>query len=597
MAVDETGDDREGTGMIGDADGAVEDADEVIGDAHGVIGTADVARLDPAKWTIRDEEARTYVEQATDTVASLVRSTLGPSGLEKLIETADLQDERELVLTGDAGEILEAIHRGGGFDHPVAAVFVDMVDSMRRGLSDGTATTVVLAHALVERGFDLVREGLRPGTVVVGYAMAAARAGEVLDELARPVTADDRDRLRQVAATSMTADLPADRRTEYASMVAEAVGELAAASETKWLDTDDAKVFAAGDRPELRRGIVVRRRVGGVDLPGEETDPERWELAAADALRDATVAVVDRELDVEETATPLADGWDAGVRVSSPDALSAYRSEREARLDGTARRLADAGVDVVVAQPGLDDEVRSTLGDVGVKVIDGVQFPESDVHRVARATGGEVVSYIDDLSPDQLGHADRVVERIVDGEAYASFEGDGAAFTLLLGPSSDTEASRRERTVEDALDVTATAAMDGQVLPGAGAPAVAVAADLREYARSVSGREQLAVEAFADALEDVPVALARNAGQDPVATLADLRAAHATADDQPAACGLDVASGDPTDAWESGVVEPRRVFSQAVETARTAVEHLLTVDAVAFPNVDWESFEPRTEHE
>jgi chaperonin GroEL (HSP60 family) len=595
MVVDETGDDREGTGVIRDADGAFEGTGEVIGDAHGVIGTVDVARLDPAEWTIRDVEARRYVERATDTVASLVRSTLGPAGLEKLIETADLQDERELVLTGDAGEILDAVHRGGGFDHPVAAVFVDVVDSMQRGLSDGSATTVVLAHALVERGFDLVREGLQPGTVVVGYAMAAARAGEVLDELARPVTADDRDRLRRVAATSMTADLPDDLRTEYASMVATAVGELAAASATNWLDTDDAKVLATGDRPELRRGVVVRRRVGGVDLPGEGTDPERWELSAVDALRDATVAVVDRELDVEETATPLAG--DAGARVSSPDALSAYRSQREARLDGTARRLADAGVDVVVARPNFDDEVRASLGNVGITVVDGVQFPESDVHRVARATGGEVVSYLDDLSADKLGHANRVVERIVDGEAYASFEGDGAAFTLLLGSASDTEASRRERAVEDALDVTATAVMDEQVLPGAGAPAVAVAADLREHARSVSGREQLAVEAFADALEVVPATLARNAGHDPIATLADLRTAHARADDRPADYGLDVASGDPTSAWASGVVEPRRVFSQAVETARTVVEHLLTVDAVAFPNVDWESFEPRTEHE
>ncbi len=554
------------------------------------------------EWVFREEAARGWAVDAVRAVRSLVESTLGPTGMEKLVETHDPHGEPETVVTSDAGELLDAVHRGEGFNHPVAALFVDGVDSMQRGLGDGATTATLLAADLVERGADLVEEGVHPGTVAVGYAMASNRAGECLDELAAPVAADDVDRLRAVARTSMTADLPSDAREAYARGVAEAVTGLAAATDGDWLNTDDVsvRVSPAADHPRrIYRGQVVRRHPAQHEA-GEESHAEfDWTPSVAGVLRDATVAVLEREIDVEETATAFGGAQESSVTFDSTAALSEYASAREAAVGAVADRLSDLGVDVLVAQPELDDDVVTALKSRGVAVIDYVQYPKSDVYRVARATGAQVVGHVDDLGPSKLGSAGRVVERRVGDEKWTYFdECGGAVFTLVASANTATGRAVTERLLDDAVEVTATAAMDGQVLPGAGAPAVAVARDLRRYARSVSGKEQLAVEAFADACESVVVALARNAGYDPLDALPALRSAHAAAGgDGPAPLGFDHATGDPFDALDAGVVEPRRVFSQAIETAVAASEQLLTLDSVLYPGVDLGPFSPEADHD
>ena len=552
----------------------------------------DFERLDRGEWAIRDEEVREYVRRTTEDVASLVRSTVGPRTLEKLVETRDHQDEPETILTADADEILKGVERGGGFDDPVAALFVDAVDSMQRALADGTGTAVVLAEALVHRGLDLVESGLHPNTVVAGYALAAARAGTALDELARPCDPTDRELLARVAATAVTADVTGEVRRRYADQVAEAVAGLAEATDGRWIDSDDVDVIATtqGERG-FHRGVVARRRPTPLE-EAEDADVDfDWEPVVEGALEDANLVVVDDEMTFGATATQTTD-----TRVGSPAELERERAARSRRRREFAEYLADVDVSVFVSQAEVDDPLRVALTREGIAVVDRVQYPKSDVYRLARATGATVVSHVDDVTEDVVGTAGRVREVVHDDEKWTIFdECDGSAFTLVVPVELESSARQRERLVSDAVAVTTVAAVDRQVVPGAGAPAAAVMHELRRETRSVPGREQLAVEAFADALEDFLGVLARNAGLNHVDATANLRAALARDPDR--APGVDLATGESVDAWEAGVVEPRRTFSQALETARSVAERLLTLDAMLSPGVDFSAFDPEVEHE
>jgi len=566
--------------------------DEVVSESERTDGTVD--------QTISGDQARAYTKAATRAIASLVRSTFGPVALEKLVETEDPHGEREVVLSGDGNEILDAIERGGAFSHPVAAMFVDYVDSMQRELDDGTTAAILLAAALVDEGIGLVEEGLHPGTVAVGYAIASNRTGEVLDELARPIEGMT-ESLIDIARTSMTVTLSEETSDTYATLVAEAVERLHNESEGDWLNADDVKVLAA-DTNTLIQGVVVTQEPTGLEtveseyVPDEEFDPEP---IFDDPVEDAGVAVVDREIDPEETATPLGGDHpdDTGVPLDSPEQLAQYQSDMEAELADHATHLADLDVEVLVSQPEQDDTVRTTFERCDVRVVDDVSAPLADVYRIARLSGASVVSDLSNVTADDVGRIDAVTQQRVGEERWTTFErANGPCSTILVKSGVDTSNHQHVRIVDDALTVTAMAVMDNQVLPGGCAPAMAVAADLRDYATTVGDREQLAVETFADALEQLPYVLAENAGHDPIDALVALRAAHARTDGQPAPLGLDVERGTPIDAWEAGVISPRRVFSQAVETATSVAEHLLTVDSVVFSGVDIDEHPPRTEH-
>ena len=549
-------------------------------------GTAnrDGPAAEPGEWTLRDDEARRYVGRAVDATVALVESTLGPSGMEKLVETEDLQNRPETVRLADGARLLDAVERGDGFAHPVAALFVDAVDGMQTDLRDGTTTAMVLTGALLSEGLDLVDRGLAPNSVVVGYGVARSRAGAALDDLARPVGATDRDRLGDVAATTMTARLDPTVRREVADCVAAAVADLASGRDDGWIDTDDLKILGGrGLDPTVRDGLVLTRP--------DDADPAGRPLDGP--IPDAGVAVMDGEIDFEDTASVL-DGGD-GVTLSSPEAARTYRDELARRRETAGGSLAEMGADVLVCMERLDEATARAVERAGVAVVDKATYPKEDVYRLARATGATVTTHFENLSAERLGRADRVTQRAVGDEVWTAFEGcPGPVFTLVVGGRTERETRARREAAADAVETTAVAVMDGQVIPGAGAGAAAVAAAVRAAATDLRGRGQLAVDAFADAIERVPATLARNAGHDPVGAVADLRAEHASG---ASTAGIDLESGGTTDAWAAGVVEPRRVFSQSVETACAVVERLLPVDAVLYPGVDLPGYEPRPERE
>ncbi|MDX1744855.1 MAG: TCP-1/cpn60 chaperonin family protein, partial [Halobacteriales archaeon] len=281
-------------------------------DGVDITGDVDFDDVASGDWSITDEAAREYVERATSIVASLVRSTLGPRGMEKLIATQNPQGVPEIIQSTDAEQILAAIERGAGFNHPVAALFIDAIDSMQRGLGDGTTTAMILTAELIERGVDLTEEGLHPGTIVVGYAMASNHAGQVLDALSRPVSADDFDQIKQVAASSMTADLDPRLRDQYADAIAEAIGRLAANSDGGLLDTDTVKILAGrGEGTGLRDGLIIRRFPSLLHESEEAVSEFDWGLDFPEPTADVGLAITEREIDFEESATSFGgEGWD-----------------------------------------------------------------------------------------------------------------------------------------------------------------------------------------------------------------------------------------------------------------------------------------------
>lgn len=546
---------------------------------------ARLSEADRSEWTMRDEDARQYVRGAVDATVSLVESMFGPDGMEKLVATSDQQNRVDLVRVGDVGRLFDAIENGDGFAHPIAALFVDGVDGMRSGVHDGTTVSVLLAGALMDEGFELVEQGLAPSSVIVGYAIARSRAGAVLDDLARSVDIDDEETLADVVATTMTTNVDPAVRRELSEQVASAVGRLGAARDDGWVNTDHAKTLAQpGVEGRMYEGLVLSRP--------DDAGPNGRGVEAP--ITDTTVAILDRKIDFEETASVL-DGGE-GVTLSSPEAVERYRTELDARIEAAAAELVDNGVDVLVSMEKLHEAIVGPFERAGIAVIDKAKYPKEDVYRLAEATGGTVVSNLNDLTEARLGLAGRVEQREVDNEVWTVFDDcPGPVHTIVTGGATDEEAKRREQAIEDALETTAIAAIDGQVLPGAAAPAAAVSTEIRESATDVSGREQLAVEAFADAVERIPAVLAQNAGHDPVTAVTVLRTAHAI--DGHSSAGLDLDTGESTDAWEAGVVEPRRVFSQAVETAAAIVEQMLTIDAVLYPNVQLSGYTPRPERE
>jgi chaperonin GroEL (HSP60 family) len=565
--------------------------------------TDDGADLDPSSWSIRDDDARAFIGEASSQVASLVASTLGPHGMSKLLQAPDPhEDGTELVFTDSGREVLDTIHRSEGFNHPVSALFVDSVESMQLGVHDGTTTAVVLAAELIDHGLDLVEAGLHPQNVVIGYAMATSRAGQVLDELDRELTLDDRSTLQAVASTSMTDTMEAGVRDRYSRLVAEAVAEVVAENNGR-IVTDDIKTVVNRLVPEDRvyRGLVVRQH--------KPPDPGDTELEYYDSplieerLNEVGVAVLDQSVNFEEVPAEFSahrrkdsGSGPARMQVSSRAELDQYRSQRDARIASTAREITNLGVGLLISQPAVDDPFRRALLDAGIEVLDRIDTPISDIYRIARTTGATVVEHPDDLTTEHVGTADAVEQSEVEKERWTIIEGtERSIYSITAAASMDASVDQRERILKDAIEVTALAASDRRVAPGAGASAMAVATALRDYATSIPDREQLAVDAFADALDALLTTMIRNAGRDHTAGITSLRTAHDGAETGPAPIGIDLSTGEPIDTWDAGVIEPRRVFSQAIETARTTAENLLIVDSVLFPDVDLSDFDPSVE--
>ena len=496
------------------------------------------------------KDAQSMNITAAQAVAEAVRTTLGPKGMDKML----VDDAGGVVVTNDGVTILDEMD----IEHPAANMIVEVAQTQEDEVGDGTTTAVVISGELLSEAEDLIDQDIHASILAQGYRQAAEKAKEILEEQAVEVTPDDTDMLEKVAGTAMTGKGAESSKDILSKLVVRAAQSVADDGE---VDTDNIQlevvVGGATDESELVEGVII--------------DKERVHDNMPFAVEDANIALLDTAIEVPETEL------DTEVNVTDPDQLQQFLDQEEAQLKEMVEDLKEAGADVVITQKGIDDMAQHYLAQEGILAVRRAK--KSTIQALSRSTGARIVSNIADIDEDDLGFAGSVAQKDVAGDERIFVEDveDAKAVTMILRGGTEHVADEVKRAIEDSLGVVAATLEDGQVLPGGGAPETQLALGLRDYADSVGGREQLAVEAFADAIDVVPRTLAENAGLDPIDSLVDLRSKH---DGGATTSGLDAYTGEVVDMNEDGVVEPLRVKTQAIESATEAAVMILRIDDV-----------------
>ena len=480
-------------------------------------------------------------------LAETVRTTLGPKGMDKML----VDGLGDIVVTNDGVTILKEMD----IEHPAAKMLVEVAKTQEDEVGDGTTTAVIIAGELLKKSESLLDQDIHPTIIAMGYRQAAEKAQEILDNIA--IDSVDEETLVKVAMTAMTGKGTEAAREPLAKLIVDAVQKVA---EDGAVDTDNIKI-------EKKDGAVVE---DSTLVEGVIVDKERVHPGMPSEVKDAKIALVNSPLEVKETEV------DAEIRITDPAQMQAFIEQEEKMVKDMVDKVVDAGANVLFAQKGIDDLAQHYLSKAGVLAVRRVK--KSDIEKLARATGANVVTNLEDLTADDLGDAGIVEERKVSGEEMIFVEECSVAksVTLFVRGSTKHIVDEIVRAIEDAIGVVAATVEDDKVVAGGGAPEIAMAKKLKDYADSISGREQLAVNAFAEALEIVPKTLAENAGLDSIDSLVDLRAAH----ENSSVMGLDVFTGKVADMKEAGVIEPKRVKKQAIQSASEAAEMILRIDDV-----------------
>ena len=503
---------------------------------------------------VRDRDAQEYNIRAARAVADAVRSTLGPKGMDKML----VSDLGQVTVTNDGVTILEEMD----IENPTAEMIVEVAQTQEDEAGDGTTTAVAIAGELLKKAEGLLEQDIHPSAIIRGYNLAIEQVNDILDDVAEHVDPDDIAALEQVAATSMTGKGTDVDKDHLAELVVEAIRRITVVADEgdeRIVDLDYLKIEKQEGLPqnasELVKGIALKK------IPVHDSMPREVE--------DARVLLTDRAIEVN-----TGEG-DATITLDDPSHLRQFLDREEAELKQIVENIDAAGANVVFCQKGIDDLAQHYLAKKGILAVR--RNKKTDMAFMKNVLGAHIVSDLDDIDPDDLGHGS--VWRDDEDELFfvESDDDEAHGVTLLLRGSTKHVVEELQRGMEDALDVVTQAITDGRLLAGGGAVEVEVARRLRDYADSVSGREQLAVEAFADALELVPRTLAENAGLDPIDTLVDLRAAHEAGDER---AGLDVFSGEVVDTYEAGVVEPAVAKSQALVSATDAANLVLKIDDI-----------------
>ncbi|GAB4317603.1 MAG: thermosome subunit alpha [Methanobacteriaceae archaeon] len=480
-------------------------------------------------------------------LAETVRTTLGPKGMDKML----VDSLGDIVVTNDGVTILKEMD----IEHPAAKMLVEVAKTQEDEVGDGTTTAVIIAGELLKKAENLLDQDIHPTIVAMGYRQAAEKAQEILNSIS--IDADDRETLIKVAMTAMTGKGTEKARKPLAELVVDAVKQV---QENGDVDTDHIKIEkkdgAVVDDSTLVQGVII--------------DKERVHPGMPKKVENAKIALLNSAIEVKETEV------DAEIRITDPSQMQAFIEQEEQMIKDMVDKIVDSGAQVLFCQKGIDDLAQHYLAKAGVMAVRRVK--KSDIDKLSKATGAKVVTNIEDLSAADIGEAGLVSEKRISGEEMIFVEDckEPKAVTLLVRGSTDHVVDEIERAVDDAIGVVAATVEDGKVVAGGGAPEIELAKKLKEYAESISGREQLAVVAFAEALEIVPKTLAENAGLDSIDSLVDLRAAHETS----YYMGLDVFEAEVADMNEAGVIEPHRVKKQAIQSAAEAAEMILRIDDV-----------------
>ncbi|WP_276275311.1 thermosome subunit beta [Haladaptatus sp. QDMS2] len=500
-----------------------------------------------------DEEAGGYIIASARAVADAVRSTLGPKGMDKML----ISDIGTVTITNDGVTILREMR----VDNPIAKVIIEVAKVQEEEAGDGTTTAVVLAGELLKRAERLLEEGVHPTRIVGGFNLAVEEALRQVDNLSEQVGPDDETLLQTLAETSMTGKNADQVKQMLSGLVVD--GVRIAATET-----------ADGERVVDIRDLAVETQVGHA---AAESTLVSGAVFTRDAVHDDMPYEVDDArillLDSPITSDELESGSGSHIEVDDPSQLKAFRDSEEATLREIVTRFVDGGVNVIFCLEKIDDLARSMLAKEGILALQNVS--EERLAFLETLFDIAAISDLRTVNADRLGHG--CVRRDEYDELFLVEPSNAACATLLVRGSTPHLVNEFERNINDAIDVVAQVVRNGHAVPGAGAIEIEVAARIREYADGVPGREQLAVNAFADAVEFVPRTLAENAGTDPIDALISLRTAHERGN---TSVGLDAASGAPFDAMEAGVIEPAYAKKHALVGAVDAANVILGIDEI-----------------
>lgn len=500
---------------------------------------------------VKDKDAQDYNISAARAVAESVKSTLGPKGMDKML----VDSMGSVTITNDGVTILQEMD----IDNPTAEMIIEVAETQEDEAGDGTTTAVSIAGELLKNAEDLLEQDIHPTAIIKGFHMASEQAREEINDIAVDVDTEDEDLLRSVAETSMTGKGTEVNKEHLAELIVEAVRQVT---------VEDAEGNNVVDLEFLNIETQTGRGVSESDLlEGGIIDKDPVHDNMPTSAEDADILLLNEPIEVEETDI------DTEVSVTDPDQLQQFLDREEEQLKEKVQQIADLDADVVFCQKGIDDLAQHYLAKEGILAVRRAK--KSDLEFLSEVVNAAIVSDLGSASAADLGHGD--VLRDEEDELFYVEGEDAHGVTLLLRGSTDHVVDELERGVNDALDVVAQTVSDGRALAGGGAIEVELASRLRDYADSVSGREQLAVEAFADSLELVPRVLAENAGLDSIDTLVDLRAAH---DDGDVEAGLNVFTGDIEDTYDAGVVEPAHAKEQAVTSAAEAANLVLKIDDI-----------------
>ncbi|MEM2653425.1 MAG: thermosome subunit beta [Nitrososphaerota archaeon] len=502
----------------------------------------------------RGREAQLSNITVAKIIAETMKSSLGPRGMDKML----VDSFGDVVITNDGATILKEMD----VEHPVAKMLVEVAKAQDAEVGDGTTTSVVLAGELLAKAEELIEKEVHPTLIIEGYKKAATKALELYDKIGVSVSPKDNEILKKIAKTAMISKLVGEEADYLAEIAVEAVLKVAELAENKWrVDLDDVKI-------EKKEGGSLRdtRLIEGIVLDKEVVHPGMPKI-----VHNAKIALLDASLEIEKTE------FDAKLNIESPEQMRAFMKQEEEMLKEMVEKIAATGANVVLCQKGIDDMAQHFLARKGIMAVRRIK--KSDMDKLAKATGGRVVTRIEELSEQDLGRAKIVEERRVGEDKMVFVEGceDPKSITILIRGGTKRIVDEAERSIKDALNVVKDVVIEGKIVAGGGAPETEVALGLRDYAKTLAGKEQLAVEKFAEAIEIVPSQLAENAGMDPIETIVNLRARHKEGEKW---AGVNVFAGKIDDMWKLEVLEPLLVKKQVIKSAVEAASMILKIDDI-----------------
>ncbi len=515
-------------------------------------GQAPIFIMKEGTTRTRGRSAQSTNIAAAKAVADSVRSTLGPKGMDKMLVDA----MGDVVITNDGATILKEMD----IVEPAAKMIIEVAKTQEQHCYDGTTTAVVLAGELLKRSEDLIEQNVHPTVICEGFRLAAEKAVGLLEQHGIPTDSDEE--LAEVAKTALTGKSAGAVKTFLADICVRAVNSVGQVEEgQRLIDLSDIKV-------EKKQGGSIR---DSALIDGIILDKERVHSGMPRSINDAAVALVNSAIEVKKTEV------DAKIQITDPNQLASFLEEEEGYLRGLVEKIQSSGANAVICQKGIDDLAQHYLAKSGIFAIRRAK--KSDMEALSKATGGRVVTNLDDLTSEDLGKAARIEERKIGDSDMTFITGcpEAKSVSVLLRGGTEHVVDEIRRAFDDAVGVVSVAWEDGMVLTGGGSVMAALSRELRSYAEGVGGREQMAIEAFASALEVIPRTLAENAGLDPVNTIIELRKSHSEGNSN---TGINVFEGGVSDMRKANVLEPLRVVEQAIQSATETAVMILRIDDV-----------------